>query len=217
MAISIEDYEIYCNVIPLHNIVEPQDASFSRNMFSIKVIATFMPHLDSAMEEADDDESNSLLLYANLECDTSQRTFLVERDRFLHPEISRSTVRQILLDMNVPIQEFLIEQIMYNVRRFGTDHDKYNVSPRKVLHLVVNIEVPAIISEVASDDDPADLSLLVPATKSSIEALEIVKVDRPMNQQSCSCLEEILIGSEAICMPLQEKRRFETKSVKICF
>ncbi|KAJ9159321.1 hypothetical protein P3X46_024832 [Hevea brasiliensis] len=191
MAISIEDCEIYCNVIPLHHFVEPQDASFSSNMFSIKVIATFIPHLHSAMEEEDDDESNSLLLYANLECDTSQRTFLVELDRFLHPEISRSTVRQILLDMN----------IIYNVRRFGSDHDKYSVSPRKDLLLVVNIEVPAIIFEVASNDDPADLSLLVPATKSSIEALEIVKVDGPMNQQCSICLEEMLIGSEAICMP----------------
>ncbi|KAF2320756.1 hypothetical protein GH714_030533 [Hevea brasiliensis] len=147
------------------------------------IVVILNAYLLLAMEEEDDDESNSLLLYANLECNASQRTFLVERECFLHPEISRSTVRQILLDMNVPIEEFLIEQIIYNVRRFGSDHDKYNLSPRKVLHLVVNIEVPAIIFEVASDNDPADLSLLVPATKSSIEALEIVKVDGPMNQQ----------------------------------
>ncbi|KAJ9140613.1 hypothetical protein P3X46_031241 [Hevea brasiliensis] len=203
MALHIEDYEINCDVIPLHHIVEPQNASFSSNMFSITVNATFMPHFDSAMveEEDDYDESNLILLCAESEWDTTQRTFLVERDRFLQPETSRSTVRQILLDMNVPIQEFLIEQIVDDVRQFGSDHDENNVSPHKVLHLEVNIEVPPIIFEVASDDDPADSSLLVPATKSSIEALEIVKVDGPRNQQCTICLEEILIGSEAVRMP----------------
>ncbi|XP_057989137.1 uncharacterized protein LOC110666778 [Hevea brasiliensis] len=163
MEISIEDYEIYCNVIPVDDISEPEDnASISSDMFSIKVIATFMPHLDSAMEEeedVDDDdesESNSLLLYANSECDTSQRTFLVERNRFLHEETSRSTVRQILLDMNVPIQEFLIDQILNNVRQIASDHYKYNMGRHKVLHLAINIEVPPIIFEAESDDDDPD-------------------------------------------------------------
>lgn len=93
MEVSLGDYEIYCNVIlVVGTIVElNDDASFSSNMVSIRVIATFTPYLDSALEEEEEKEEE--------ECETSQHMFLVERHCFLHEETSRSTMRQIFLTL----------------------------------------------------------------------------------------------------------------------
>ncbi|XP_002514576.2 E3 ubiquitin-protein ligase RING1-like [Ricinus communis] len=56
---AIEDYEIQCSMIPLYDIVEPGDDSFSSEIFCIRVAATFMhPPLDSTMEEEDDDDGS---------------------------------------------------------------------------------------------------------------------------------------------------------------
>ncbi|OAY25758.1 E3 ubiquitin-protein ligase Praja-1 [Manihot esculenta] len=176
------DLEIYCRVFRVPDaIVEPDDdASFSSNMVSIRVIVTFMPYSDSETEEEEDDD----------EGETSERTFLVERQRFLLEETSRSTVRQIFLDMNVPPQEFWINYILCDVRHY----ERCNVGSEKVLHLEVEIEVP-VQTHTSDGLGP------VPATKSSIDALETVKVEGSVNQRCSICLEEILIGSEAICMP----------------
>jgi len=71
---------------------------------------------------------------------------------------------------------------------------------RKVLYTRVRIDVPAGF-ESSDDDTGAELNL-APATKSSNEALEVIKVEEGYAKQLCAvCFEELLIGGKAILLP----------------
>ncbi|KAJ9163633.1 hypothetical protein P3X46_023282 [Hevea brasiliensis] len=190
---STEDQEICCHVTPLDE-VEAEDDSFSCHMFSIEVVATFMPPLDdSAMEEEE------LELYDE-ECDVIQDRFLVERNKLFCPETSVSTIHQILLDMDIPVQPYMVDRILGFARQMASNK---RYMGRKVLHMRVEIDVPpgfeAMDTEGDGDDDDLS-SRLVPATKTAIEALEIIKIE-DSTEHCMICLEELLIGSEVTRMP----------------
>ncbi|XP_002511547.2 E3 ubiquitin-protein ligase RNF181 [Ricinus communis] len=189
---SIEDQEICCRVTPLDS-VEAEDESFSCPMFHIDVAVTFMHRRDDSLMEVEEDESD---LY-NGDCDVIQNEFLVERERLFNQETSMSTIIQILLEMNVPVQSYMLDRILGFARQMATNKRYKN---RKVLHMKVEIDVPPGFLD---DDDSDDYSAIrfVPASKPSMENLEKIKADGSTEQQCIICLEELLIGSEVTRLP----------------
>lgn len=188
---STDYQDICCHLTPLDE-VKPEDEDFPQNMFSIEVVATFMPPLDSSMEEEEDQFQDY-----DLECDTTSEEFVVIRDMLLnHDARSRNIIRDFLGNVEVPIRPFMIDRILDHARRMASDNRYLG---RKVLRMRVSIDVPPMFETMDEDDDDGQEVNLVPASESSIKALEMVKVE---GSKQCSiCLEELMIGSEATCMP----------------
>ncbi|CAN6700374.1 unnamed protein product [Malus baccata var. baccata] len=77
----------------------------------------------------------------------------------------------------------------------GADHGRTNPV---LVHMEASISIDAVDDELPVDVQPA----FVPASKSSIEKLERVKVEASSQGVCCSiCLAEIVVGSEALGMP----------------
>jgi hypothetical protein len=193
----------YCYAWPV-DIVMPEDEASSDVDFIVEVEATHTYVLPSVLEDDSGD-------FDNLDSETFQKTFRVKRDALLHESTSRSTISGMLFEVCVPlgIQEFMLQRILACARDMATQK---LYAGRKVLRMRVAVEVTECMDEVLPDfvnDDGYVLGLpsddqvcgLVPASKSSIEALEKVENIEGRRETCSICLEELLIAPAASRMP----------------
>ncbi|WCJ35964.1 RING/U-box superfamily protein [Euphorbia peplus] len=173
MEIS-ENQSISCRITQLEN-VEPDDDAFPWYMFSLDISITFTNYSERAL-------------------------FLIERSTVLDEITSTSNLRDILLEMNVPLSVledpnhhvFIIPPILESARTMASTE---SLISRKILRLRVEIDFRM------SWENEHLLNSVMPASESSIEALEKVSIEE-VNKQNCViCLEELMIGCEAIRLP----------------
>ncbi|CAK7337886.1 unnamed protein product [Dovyalis caffra] len=192
----MEDFgDLRFHLTPL-DIVKPGDDCMACDKFCIEVEASFMPPI---LDEDDLSDYESQLF--DVECEWKEEDFLVDRDRLLNDdqEVSRSIIRDILGDMNIPVRAFMIDRILACARQMAVDNIYLS---HKVLYMRVRIDVPPGFE--SSEDDIIEGEInLVPASKSSVEALEIVKVEEEgyVKQPCAVCFEELLMGGEATRLP----------------
>ncbi|XP_059436660.1 uncharacterized protein LOC132169682 [Corylus avellana] len=194
------EFDNYCSALPL-DIVMPEDdddnASSDVNfVVEIEASHTYVPH--SMLE----DDSSDLRLFDNLESEAFRKTFKVKRDAILHQTTSTATVSDMLFEVGVPlgIQEFMIQRIL------GCANDmarQKRYAGRKVLRMRVTAEVTQFVDDdfvlgLAVDDRVCGL---VPASESSIEALEKVEIEQGTGETCSICLEELIGGAAAARMP----------------
>ena len=132
-----------------------------------------------------------------------KRDFLVDRDLLLHDlETSRLTIRNILTVMDILVRAFMIDQVLTCARQMARS---ILLLDRRVLYMNVRVDVPPSFDESSGggDDDDDDVLCFVPATASSIEKLEIVKVELEgsANQPCAVCFDKLLVGCEATRLP----------------
>ncbi|XP_061960492.1 uncharacterized protein LOC133681455 [Populus nigra] len=197
----MSDFGDLCfSTIPL-DLVKPGDDSVLCNKFCIVVEASFMPLVLFDEDDLQDDESQHLY---DADCYWVKRDFLVDRDQLLHDlETSRLTIRNILNVMDIPVRAFMIDQVLTCARQMARS---VLLLDRKVLYMKVRVDVPPSFDESSGggsddedDDDDDDVLSFVPATASSIEKLEIVKVELEGSaNQPCA-----LVGEEQILSALQ--------------
>ncbi|WCJ27889.1 RING/U-box superfamily protein [Euphorbia peplus] len=190
---EIDDQEISCHLTPLDK-VELEDDSAPCHMFSIEVIASFMPEVnESAMEEEDESA-----LYES-DCDIFQKEFVIEREKLLCEETSSDVIQGMLVEMNVPVQRVTVNRIVDYVRNMVRDKVYMD---RKVVRVRVEIDVPMSYNFEAmgdDDDDDCESGGSVGASKESIESLEKMRMEE--SGYCAICLEEIKKGIEATRMP----------------
>ncbi|KAL3610641.1 hypothetical protein D5086_001661 [Populus alba] len=195
----MSDFGDLCfSTIPL-DLVKPGDDSVLCNKFCIVVEASFMRPVLVDEDDLEDDESQHLY---DADCDWVKRDFLVDRDQLLHDlETSRLTIRDILSVMDIPVRAFMIDQVLTCARQMARS---ILLLDRKVLYMKVRVDVPPSFDESSSgggdDDDDDDVLCFVPATASSIEKLEIVKVELEgsANQPCSVCFDQLLVVAAAV-------------------
>jgi hypothetical protein len=189
------DFDNYCCAWPLDIVMPEDDDDTSSDVdFVVEMEAshTYVPH--SMLE----DDSGDLQLFDNLEVETFQKTFKVNRDAILHETTSTSTVSNMLLEVGVPmeIQEFMVNKILACVNDMARQK---RYAGRKVLRMRVTAEVTQFVYEDFDFDDR--VCGLVPASELSIEALEKVEVEEGTGETCSICLEELIGGAVAARMP----------------
>lgn len=199
----MSDFGDLCfSTIPL-DLVKAGDDSVLCNKFCIVVEASFMPLVLFDEDDLQDDESQHLY---DADCYWVKRDFLVDRDQLLHDlETSRLTIRNILNVMDIPVRAFMIDQVLTCARQMARS---VLLLDRKVLYMKVRVDVPPSFDESSGggsddEDDDDDVLSFVPATASSIEKLEIVKVELEgsANQPCAVCFDQLLVGCEATRLP----------------
>ncbi|XP_011008327.1 PREDICTED: uncharacterized protein LOC105113730 [Populus euphratica] len=192
----MSDFGDLCfTTIPL-DLVKPGDDSVLCDKFCIVVEASFMPPV--LVDDLEDDESQHLY---DADCYWVKRDFLVDRDQLLHDlETSTLTIRNILAVMDIPVRDFMIDQVLTCARQMARS---ILLLDRRVLYMKVRVDVPPSFDEPSGgggdeEDDDDDVLSFEPATASSIEKLEIVKVElEGSTNQPCA-----MVGEEQILSTL---------------
>ncbi|KAK6243882.1 hypothetical protein QUC31_010291 [Theobroma cacao] len=175
-------FDNYCQVWEVDE-TRVEDELLESSIFSIDVHASFTyPNQDC------DDEEDDL----DIECYDSvtiRRTHEVQFD-YMNSD-PRSAIRDMLVSMHVPVEDFMIAEISKCAGRMSTKDCYKN---RKVLRMCVSIDV--MVGELPF---PIDKPTTTPASKEAIRRLEKVVIENPM---ACAiCLDDLSIGSEAKRMP----------------
>ncbi|XP_059442943.1 uncharacterized protein LOC132175124 [Corylus avellana] len=165
-----------CEAWKPENFTEP-DSSSPYHEFFIEVFAQF-----EAMEEDGQRVTSP----------TKYKKFIMPRDLLMKGSTSWSSISNMLSQMDVPynFQPFMIQKISTFARELACEADSMC---RKTIPMVVALTV-------ALGTQQQGLSPSVRASKSSVEALEKVKIEG-FPTQCVVCLEDILMGSEAARMP----------------
>ncbi|KAB2595077.1 E3 ubiquitin ligase BIG BROTHER-related-like [Pyrus ussuriensis x Pyrus communis] len=142
-----------------------------------------------ALHSEDDDDYDSLPV---------EETYFdeLELDLLMDEDKSRAALAEALVSsLHVPPQicDSVVDKIVQDFRVAETDSRPF--SDRMLVHMPVSIVV--LVDEFGGldTDDPK----FVPASKSSIEKLERVRVE--VSADCSICMEEMEVGSEAIPMP----------------
>jgi hypothetical protein len=193
------DFENYCCAWPLDIVMPEDDDNASSDVdFVVEMEAshTYVPH--SMLE----DDSGDLQLFDNLESETFRKSFRVKRDAILHETTSTSTVSDMLFEVGVPLenQEFMVHRILDCANDMARQK---RYAGRKVLRMRVRAEVTQCVDVNFVLGLPVDDRVcgLVPASESSIEALEKVDVEEGRGETCSICLEELIGGAAAARMP----------------
>ncbi|XVF41534.1 hypothetical protein PTKIN_Ptkin01aG0287100 [Pterospermum kingtungense] len=179
----------YCHVREIDE-EKTEDKLLENCIFSIDVHATFTYSIRD--DDDDDEEELDPESYSDsFESVTLRRTHEVQFDYMnRNPQFA---VHEILVSMHVPVENFMVQNILACVDRLSNDDYYKN---RKVLRIRVNIDVMVAELPFPIVEDNRGM---VPASKAAIEGLEKVVAENPID---CAvCLEDLSTGSEAKQMP----------------
>ncbi|KAJ4712147.1 E3 ubiquitin-protein ligase [Melia azedarach] len=177
------DYD--CNIYQPENVFRGHDDDFST---------------ESAVFSIDFFSENTVLMYKKL--DVLQKHLLRER-------ISWSTMSRHLSELNVPY--YAHPGIIHKITEYAREavNEDHNIDC-EFIPLVVIIKPTVNTNNIINEDQVAisrsmegEVLNWVPAAASelSMEALEKVKVEGRWKHRCVICLEEMLVGSEAVRMP----------------
>ncbi|XP_021298414.1 NEP1-interacting protein 2-like [Herrania umbratica] len=190
-----DDFETCCHVWDV-DWEAPEDESFPCATFSINIQARFTSAFD---DDDDDEEEDHEPCFTEPESVVFEKTEEVRVDRLMNENDSVSTVRDMLVSMDVPVHDFMVDKILACAHRMATAQ-RYRT--RKVLRMRVEIE--AVVGELPvyddDDDEEEDESEESETAALMVEKLRKVVVDRP-NSCCTICLEDFLVDSEATSMP----------------
>ncbi|XVF17030.1 hypothetical protein REPUB_Repub10bG0081600 [Reevesia pubescens] len=198
-----EVFETRCHVWDV-DFQTPEDESFPCATFIIHIQATFTTAASYEDEEVEDHEP--CFIEPQTESVVLEKTYEVQVQSLMHNNNSNISsnvrVRDMLLSMDIPVQDFMVEQILACAHRMGSTDQHYR--NRKVLRMRVEIE--AVVDELpdqADDDEEHSNSMMndnESETTALVEKLRKVRVESP---NSCCpiCFEDFLVGMEATSMP----------------
>ncbi|XP_021298483.1 NEP1-interacting protein-like 1 [Herrania umbratica] len=191
-----DDFETCCHAWDV-DWEAPEDESFPCATFSINIQARFTSVSvdDDDHEEEEDHEP----CFTEPESVVFEKTEEVSVDRLMNENDNVSTVRDMLVSMDVPVHDFMVDKILACAHRMATAQ-RYRT--RKVLRMRVEIE--AVVDELPDHDDDDEVEEYESEESETAalvaEMLRKVVVDRP-NSCCTICLEDFLVGSEATSMP----------------
>ncbi|KAG4201779.1 hypothetical protein ERO13_A05G299450v2 [Gossypium hirsutum] len=187
----------FCYNVNIRQENEPNLEEFSDNVFKINREFRYI-----------------LSLNAETTLDIFNQTLVFGRDMFLSDQHHRDIILCMVLDSRAS-PEFIESAVFPPILRFARDANSnpMNLGLKVInMNVVVEIIVDVNINEeddINYDDELIDESLMnteinfTPASRSSIEGLEMVKLD-PMTKREdeCAiCLEEFVKGKEIASMP----------------
>ncbi|XP_022740596.1 uncharacterized protein LOC111292459 [Durio zibethinus] len=157
-------------------------------------------------EDEEDDDDEPCFMEPETESVVVEKTHEVRVEHLMNNNgnVSSSVrVRDMLFSMDIPVQDFMVEQILACAHRMGMTERYRN---RKVLRMRVEIE--AVVNELPDEDDDDgededfDSMRNDNETETAImtEKLKKVVAERP-NSCCPTCLEDFLVGTEATSMP----------------
>ncbi|OMP08331.1 Zinc finger, RING-type [Corchorus capsularis] len=198
----MSDHEASCDVWAMGFQAE-DDESVPNPVFQIAITA----RLTLALEEEDDEEEP---FFIHPESVVVEKTEQVGVDQLLDENNGRDSVREILLSMGVPVQDFMVERILGCAHNMATDKCYMN---QKVLKMGVQIDaiVAGILEEEDEDeededdddeeeeedgdDDESSLS----EKGAMVDLTNKVVIEKP-NVGCPICLEDFVVGTEAVVM-----------------
>lgn len=182
---SITSFPHRCEAWQPENFTEP-DSSSPYHEFFIEVFAQF---------ESTEEDGQTVT------SPTKYEKFIMPRDLLMMGSTSWSMISNMLSQMDVPynFQPFMIQKISNFARELAHGADRMC---RKTIPMVVALTVALGTQEegLSGALNACMYTMLIRASKSSVEALEKVKVEG-FPTRCVVCLEDILMGSEATRMP----------------
>ncbi|KAJ9163635.1 hypothetical protein P3X46_023284 [Hevea brasiliensis] len=135
---------------------------------------------------------------------TISKEFQVKREYLIHDSTSWSTIMNMLSEMNMPLY---VQPIM--IMKIAECAQESRNLERKVIPMFVHLKtIQSTNSSTGPDEADAFMESFdsqslrfMGASRSAIEALEKVKVNKGSWEQCVICLEDISIGMEATRMP----------------
>ncbi|OMO83097.1 Zinc finger, RING-type [Corchorus capsularis] len=188
----MSDYEASCDVWAIDSQGD-DDESVPNPLFEIDITV----RLTLAFEEEDNDEQP---FFIHPETVVVEKTERVRVDQLLDNDNDNgknSVIREMLLSMGVPVQDFMVERILGCSHDMATDKLYMN---RKVLRMGVQID--AIVDEIPEEEDEEDDDDESSSSEKGamvVDLMNKVVIEKP--NVGCSiCLEDFVVGTEAIVM-----------------